>query len=275
MSKAAIIIGGIIAFLVLCFFCATCHAPAINQAAAPLADPSLWASLNNGKVELNGTVRTETIKQEIAAAAKNVYGEANVIDNQKVSTLVGQPSWLAAVPGMFGLMKDGVKGWGFGIDKGSLTVKGIVKNAELESKLLAGIKSAAPALRIVDEVDVEAAAVQRNINQYLEGKTIEFRTGSPEILPRGKAILDTVAMLLSEATEAVIEVGGHTDSQGDDASNMALSQRRADATTAYLVGKGIDKTRLTPVGYGETEPIDDNATAEGRQRNRRIQFTLK
>jgi outer membrane protein OmpA-like peptidoglycan-associated protein len=64
-------------------------------------------------------------------------------------------------------------------------------------------------------------------------------------------------------------IEGHTDSDGDDASNLALSQRRVDAVVAYLTGRGIARARLTPVGKGESEPVADNTTAAGRQENRR------
>jgi OOP family OmpA-OmpF porin len=275
MSRAAIIIGGILAFLALCFFCATCHGPAINQAAVPLTESSLWAKMIDGKIELRGTVPTEKIKSEITGAAKRVYGEGNVIDNQTVSTAVGEPAWMPSALGLFGLLKDGVKNSGFGIENGKLTVNGVVKNADAESKLLVDAQAMLPNLKLVDNVDYEAAKVQRNIGEFLDTRVVEFATGSAVLTPRGKAILDTVAMMLNEAPDAQIEVGGHTDDQGNDDANMNLSQRRADASEAYLIKKGIDDGRMTSKGFGETSPVADNATAEGRQRNRRIQFGLR
>ena len=69
-----------------------------------------------------------------------------------------------------------------------------------------------------------------------------------------------------------IEVAGHTDSDGLAMKNLELSQRRAEAVTAYLVGKGIDADQLVPWGYGESRPIEDNGTTAGRAANRRIEF---
>ena len=72
----------------------------------------------------------------------------------------------------------------------------------------------------------------------------------------------------------VIRVEGHTDSQGDDAYNLELSQRRAQAVVDYLVGKGVDRARLQAKGFGEARPLADNRTRDGRAENRRVVFTI-
>jgi outer membrane protein OmpA-like peptidoglycan-associated protein len=70
-----------------------------------------------------------------------------------------------------------------------------------------------------------------------------------------------------------LEIGGHTDSDGDAAKNVALSQSRADAVKKILVDQGIDAARLTTKGYGSTKPVDVNTTPEGKANNRRVEFT--
>lgn len=274
MSRAAIIISGILSFLALTYFCAKMHGPALI-AAAPLAPPTLWANRADGKLTVSGTVPNETTKNTILAEANKVYGAENVIDRLNVSNTVSQAAWMPAGLGMFGSMKEGVKRAGFGIENGKLTVNGIVKSAEAETKLLADARTAFPGVDVIDNVETEAVAVQTNIGEFLKTRTVEFAAGSAVLTPRGRAILDTVAMMLGEAPDALIEVGGHTDDQGDDAANMILSQRRADASEAYLIRKGIADERMTSKGFGETSPVADNATVEGRQRNRRIQFGLR
>ena len=71
-----------------------------------------------------------------------------------------------------------------------------------------------------------------------------------------------------------IEVQGHTDSDGDDVANLALSSARAAAVVDYLVKKGVDRARLKSTGYGRTRPVAPNDTTENKQKNRRVQFVF-
>ena len=84
-----------------------------------------------------------------------------------------------------------------------------------------------------------------------------------------------MAAVAANCPEASISIEGHTDSQGPDVYNQDLSERRASAVVDYLVSQGIDATRLSAVGYGETNPIADNETREGRAINRRIEFSVQ
>ena len=98
--------------------------------------------------------------------------------------------------------------------------------------------------------------------------------------PRERSIAVLVAdrsqaETLAAFPDAQVEVQGHTDDIGSDASNLALSQDRADSVLAYLVSSGVDAERLTAVGYGETVPVADNETPEGRQINRRVVFEVQ
>ena len=86
------------------------------------------------------------------------------------------------------------------------------------------------------------------------------------------AIIDRDAASLDKWGDVNIEVAGHTDSRGSDEYNMKLSQRRAEAVRSYLVSKGIASDRLSAKGYGESQPVADNATDEGRFQNRRVEL---
>jgi OOP family OmpA-OmpF porin len=88
-------------------------------------------------------------------------------------------------------------------------------------------------------------------------------------------VLDSVAQYLKASPAVALEIQGHTDNIGGAASNLALSQHRAEAVKTYLVSAGIDAKRLTAKGFGLTVPVSDNATPEGRARNRRVVFATK
>ena len=104
---------------------------------------------------------------------------------------------------------------------------------------------------------------------------IQFAFNSSALDSGAKPVLDSVAQYLKASPAVVLEIQGHTDNIGGSASNLTLSQKRAEAVKAYLVSTGIDAKRLTAKGFGLAVPVADNATAEGRARNRRVVFATK
>jgi outer membrane protein OmpA-like peptidoglycan-associated protein len=104
---------------------------------------------------------------------------------------------------------------------------------------------------------------------------IVFKTGSAILLAKGKPILDTVVAYLKRNPDVEVTIDGHTDNTGSDKVNNALSVKRAEATKKYLVSKGINANRMTTAGFGSTQPVADNKTAEGRAKNRRIEIKIK
>ncbi len=101
-----------------------------------------------------------------------------------------------------------------------------------------------------------------------------FATGKSEVLPQSHNELYRLRRLMEENPTMKIELRGHTDNQGTSEFNRRLSEARAQAVADYLVAHGIDKARLTTVGFGKTMPIDSNDTAEGRSRNRRVEYRV-
>lgn len=103
---------------------------------------------------------------------------------------------------------------------------------------------------------------------------IQFDFAKATIRPESNKLLDEAVKVLKQYPELRIAISGHTDNVGDAAKNLELSQQRADAVKAYLVGKGIDTGRVETRGAGANEPVADNSTDKGRQENRRIEFKL-
>ncbi len=105
---------------------------------------------------------------------------------------------------------------------------------------------------------------------------IYFETDKAVIKPESFGLLDEIAKILVDHPEVTrLSIEGHTDAQGSDRHNQKLSEARAKAVRDYVAGKGVDASRLEFHGYGESRPVADNATEEGRAANRRVEFVVK
>ena len=104
---------------------------------------------------------------------------------------------------------------------------------------------------------------------------VMFATGKAELLDESHALLDDVAEVLQENPDAnEIEVAGHTDATGSAELNRKLSNDRAEAVRAYLISKGVSAERLKAKGYGPDQPLADNKSDEGKEKNRRVEFRV-
>jgi len=101
-----------------------------------------------------------------------------------------------------------------------------------------------------------------------------FDTGKYTLKPGAREKLAKVAGIIGSHPGLKIEVEGHTDSIGSDDYNMKLSENRAEAVRNYLTGQGIDPSAVTARGFGKADPVADNATAAGRQQNRRVEMVV-
>lgn len=120
---------------------------------------------------------------------------------------------------------------------------------------------------------VSVERVGDNINLLMPGN-ITFATARSEIASDFYPVLNSVALVLEEYNRTLVVVAGHTDSDGSSEYNQTLSIQRADSVSNYLQGQGINPIRLEPTGFGESQPIASNNTAEGKQLNRRVEITL-
>jgi outer membrane protein OmpA-like peptidoglycan-associated protein len=151
------------------------------------------------------------------------------------------------------------------------------KRIELEKERIAreeAEKRAAAAMASLAEI-AKVKEEQRGMVITLEGSVL-FTTGKAELLPIAKQKLSTVATVLKDQDPSKkIVVEGHTDSVGSDDANMKLSQARADSVREYLVSQCVQPDRISAVGRGESQPIADNKTPDGRANNRRVEIVIK
>lgn len=131
-----------------------------------------------------------------------------------------------------------------------------------------------PPKKKIDTAPMARAVLRGDKIEILEN--VQFETGSDHILDESHGVLDEVAAILDEHAEIEhIRVEGHTDSQGKPAANQKLSAERAEAVRTYLIeNDGIAPERLMAEGFGDTQPIADNDTDEGRAQNRRVEFVV-
>ncbi len=108
----------------------------------------------------------------------------------------------------------------------------------------------------------------------IAANNILFVTGSYKLLPKSYTGLNEVIKILQQNPQMKLAIDGHTDNVGSDEMNQTLSDNRAGAVKSYFTSKGIDESRITSAGHGETMPIADNKTAAGRQKNRRVEMKL-
>jgi outer membrane protein OmpA-like peptidoglycan-associated protein len=130
---------------------------------------------------------------------------------------------------------------------------------------------------------IPAEGMERKLVEYVEDRNsvpaketwfsfdrVEFEPDSAALLPRSTEQLQNIADIMKAYPTVKLKVGGYTDNTGDDSHNLKLSQDRADAAMNKIVSLGVDSSRLSAEGFGSAHPVADNATAEGRQRNRRV-----
>jgi len=158
------------------------------------------------------------------------------------------------------------KGCGDDEPTGSLTTTGPTTNTT-ETGTSTASTGTGPGDGVIDQIT--------QVVQQAGG--VQFETGSVDLTSASRATLDQVAAILAQNPTVNVEVGAHTDSQGDEAKNRQLSEQRAAAVVTYLsTTKGIQASRLSAVGYGEAEPLVPNEASEAdRNRNRRVEFKLK
>lgn len=129
-------------------------------------------------------------------------------------------------------------------------------------------------LKSYEEINKDLYLVPIEVGQTVRLNNIFFETGKADLLKESFLELDRLVKVMNDNPTMEIDIEGHTDNVGSDASNLSLSKNRAKSVYDYLVSKGINASRLKSAGFGETKPIAANDTDDGRAQNRRVQFTI-
>ena len=120
----------------------------------------------------------------------------------------------------------------------------------------------------------KALSAEKPEEKIIRLNYVYYKTGSAELDDKSKYELDNLVAVLNKYPKMTIEISSHTDSDGDDAYNMTLSQERSRSVFNYLLGQQVATGRLRSKGYGETKPVDTNDTEEGKAKNRRTEFQI-
>jgi len=238
--------------------------------------PLIYAqnSAQPGQVVIAGTVPDEATRLALLNRLRDLYGATAVLDQLTVGGVVVPPQWAMSVQKLLEAPLKQISRGELRVDGTQVIVKGEVANEAVRQKLVSEMATALTSTYTVKNALRVAQSEQSVLDSTLGNRIIEFESGSAILTPAGKTVLDDMALALKKLTAKRVEIIGHTDSSGARASNLVLSQARADAVKNYLITKGISAEYLTTIGNGPDRPIADNSTPDGRARNRRIEFRL-
>lgn len=131
-----------------------------------------------------------------------------------------------------------------------------------------------PALPADQFYSENTLTITYEVPKYYTLNQLQFESGKATIKTSSFALMNDLVEIMLLKTAMKIQIAGHTDSDGEAADNLLLSQQRANAVRTYLINKGISPSRIIAIGYGETKPIGDNNTSEGKAMNRRTEVSI-
>lgn len=226
------------------------------------------------QVIATGTVPDEATRAAVLTRLREVYGADRVVDQISIGAVVAPPNWSGYVQKVLGPDLKQVSRGQISIQGNNIDLKGEVANEAQRQQIASTMATSLnPTYTIRNGLRV-AASEQNLVDDALRNRIIEFEPGSSVIKPEGLRILDELLPTLVKVAARKVEIIGHTDGVGARDANIALSLARADAVKDYLQSKGIDPTRISVSGAGPDRPVASNQTAEGRARNRRIEFRV-
>lgn len=229
---------------------------------------------NGQPVIAEGVVPDQATKSQILDRLREVYGSERVVDRIQVESIPTPPNWGSYVANMITPGLQRVSGGQLEINGQSVRVTGEVVNEAQRQQVASELSLASNSTYTVTNSLQTGGSGQGLLDATLGDRIIEFESGSARLTTLGRDILGEMAERMIEIGDARVQIVGHTDDVGQRQANLALSHARAEAVRVYLVELGVPSANLSVLGKGPDEPVADNATDEGRARNRRIQFQI-
>ncbi len=254
---------------------------ATDGTAVGVAAPRLSFENIAGKVKVAGTLGTTAEKFQLWEALKTTFGADNVSGSIDVDASVKPAGWLDKVKAMLPSLKGSGLKFGFDGDTVHLDTAALPEAERIAVSSL--FQKELGQLKVNGLFDAGTKAINalkagysaKDLTTALNKTTVMFQTGSARITPSSGDIIRHAAEAIQGAPAGTrVEVGGHTDSQGNAADNQLLSEQRAKAVADALVAAGVPAERLASRGFGSNRPVGDNTTDAGRAENRRIAYEV-
>ena len=232
-----------------------------------------WAD-DTAPIVVTGIVGDEAGKAAVLGRLRAVFGAGRVVDQLVVGRVTTPANWDDMLGKLIGPDLKLIKGGQLQIDGSTVSLRGDVASEALRDKIASDlVQGMDPGVKVNNGLRV-AASEQGMLDAALADRIIEFESGKAALTDVGKTVLDQMSVALLRLKDKKVEVIGHTDNAGSRAGNLSLSQARAEAVKAYVVERGVKPDMVSVSGEGPDRPVADNRTAEGRARNRRIEFKV-
>ena len=255
---------------------------------AELASPKMSIQFGANSITISGLASSEDAKSRITKSAQTALGDTIKVTNSmvvntsaaKIDDTKDPLLKMLADPVMKGVSANGIV-LGYGKSPIVIVVAGQVSTELAKERVIGAAAGAAGGIdKVEDKATIDTAkstgpakapaAVQERIDKLLTGRVIDLVM--TRAITMQKTVDDVAAAL--KGSDASVQIVGHTDDVGDIDINQTLSEERASAIKSALVAQGIEASRITTAGFGPTKPVASNGTADGRQRNRRIEFVV-
>ncbi len=278
---------------------------AATPSPAELAAPSLSISVSNNALTLEGSMDPSVDMTRLIKPALEAFNPSYLTNLIDTSTATSDADWLQPLAGLLPQISE-LSSPSIDITDRQITLSGTAESRDIHDAIISAALAELSDYSLVERIDVASADADKpsersadtsadtsaesmseittdtssknptlaifDAFEALEDRRILFAPSSVTLVDDSDKRLDTIAELFKRFPDVKIEIEGHTDTSGDADANMRLSQQRAATVRQALIERGIDGSRLVAYGYGEGVPIVDNATPEGRARNRRIEF---